>query len=225
PFISISIFSLFQNFIRDSSFWFYYPENLDVLKDMGADLVEVNSMEDRALPDLDALYIGGGFPETKAGSLAENKGFRESLKNKIETGLPVYAECGGLIYLGESLLTGGNEYPMVGALPIKFVMEKKPQGHGYTIMEVDSENPYYSKGEVIKGHEFHYSRPVINNADEVATAFSVKRGHGFDGKRDGLCKNNLFATYTHIHSAGYSHWGKSFFQKACQYKVLKQGKY
>lgn len=211
-------------FIRDCSFWFYYPENLEKLKELGADLVEVNSIEDRVLPDLDALYIGGGFPETKAELLAQNIHFKESLKNMIEKGLPVYAECGGLIYLGESLFAEGNEYPMVGALPVKFVMEKKPQGHGYTIMEADSENPYYSEGEIIKGHEFHYSRPVIGEEDQINTAFNVKRGHGFDGKRDGIYRKNLFATYTHIHSAGYSQWGERFVQKACQYMLLAKGK-
>jgi cobyrinic acid a,c-diamide synthase len=211
-------------FIRDSSFWFYYPENLEKFKELGAELVEVNAVEESAMPDIDALYIGGGFPETRAELLAKNRSFRESLKAMIEAGLPVYAECGGLIYLGESLLTDGNEYAMVGALPIKFVMEKKPQGHGYTVIEVDSENPYFSEGEVIKGHEFHYSRPIIDYSDDMKTVFSVKRGHGLDGKRDGLCRKNLFATYTHIHSAGYSRWGEALFQKACRFMELNKRK-
>jgi len=209
-------------FIRDNSFWFYYPENLDQLKKLGATLVEVNSITDRELPDLDALYIGGGFPETRAGVLADNKGFRDSLKQMIEKGLPVYAECGGFIYLGEDLVVNGDSFPMVGALPISFVMEKKPQGHGYTILETDKENPYFPVGEVIKGHEFHYSRPIIKRPDKIRPIFRVRRGHGIDGQTDGLCKNNLLASYTHLHAGGNRLWENSFFQTALHFQA--QGK-
>ncbi|MDB9822830.1 hydrogenobyrinic acid a,c-diamide synthase (glutamine-hydrolyzing) [Deltaproteobacteria bacterium] len=206
--------------IKDSSFWFYYPENMDHLKNLGAKLVEVNSMSDNCLPELDALYIGGGFPETRANTLAENKDFMKSLNRMIENGLPVYAECGGLIYLGEALHIEGDTYPMVGALPLEFVMEKKPQGHGYTILKTDRKNPYYNVGEVIKGHEFHYSRPVINSVEKINTVFSVQRGHGLDGKRDGLVKNNLLATYTHLHSGGNRLWSRRFFNTALDYKAF-----
>jgi len=205
-------------FIRDSSFWFYYPENLDQLKSLGADLVEVNSITERELPDLDALYIGGGFPETQAKALADNKRFRDSLKKKIEVGLPAYAECGGLLYLGESLIVDGKTYPMVGALPLRSLLGKKPQGHGYTILEATRQNPYYQVGEVLRGHEFHYSRAVITREEGVNFVFKVTRGYGVDGRRDGLCKKNLLATYTHIHAAGNLGWAKSFFGAALAYR-------
>lgn len=205
-------------FIRDSSFWFYYPENLDQLKSLGADLVEVNSITERELPDLDALYIGGGFPETQAKALADNKRFRDSLKKKIEVGLPAYAECGGLLYLGESLIVDGKTYPMVGALPLRSVLGKKPQGHGYTILEATRQNPYYQVGEVLRGHEFHYSKAVITREEGVNFVFKVTRGYGVDGRRDGLCKKNLLATYTHIHAAGNPGWAKSFFGAALAYR-------
>jgi len=205
-------------FIRDSSFWFYYPENLDQLKSLGADLVEVNSITERELPDLDALYIGGGFPETQAKALADNKRFRDSLKKKIEVGLPAYAECGGLLYLGESLIVDGKTYPMVGALPLRSVLGKKPQGHGYTILEATRKNPYYQVGEVLRGHEFHYSKAVITREEGVNFVFKVTRGYGVDGRRDGLCKKNLLATYTHIHAAGNTGWAKSFFGAALAYR-------
>ena len=207
-------------YIKDRSFWFYYPENLDHLRSLGAVLLEVNSIDDNRLPDLDALYIGGGFPETRAKELAENKTFRESLREKIEQGLPVYAECGGLIYMGEDLQVNGKMYPMVGSLPIRFVMDKKPQGHGYTILKVEGENPYYRKGEIIKGHEFHYSKPVITSSEAFHPVLKVERGHGFDGKRDGLTKKNLFAVYTHIHAGGNRLWGRRFFRAAAEYKRL-----
>ena len=178
-------------------------------------------MADKTLPELDALYIGGGFPETQAEALANNKGFRDSLKKKVEDGLPVYAECGGLMYLGENLLIKETAYPMAGVLPLKCILEKKPQGHGYTILETSRPNPFYPVGEILKGHEFHYSRPLIQDSKGIDTAFRVKRGRGLDGQRDGLYKKNLLATYTHLHAAGNSLWGKSFYEKAREYKLQK----
>ena len=187
---------------------------LEQLKNLGAILVEVDSMEAKELPDLDALYVGGGFPETQAEALAHNRVFRESLRDEIEMGLPVYAECGGLMYLAESLLVDENTYPMVGALPLKCVMERKPQGHGYTILEVTEPNPYYPIGETLKGHEFHYSRPLIDKEEKIRSVFRVHRGRGLDGERDGLVKKNLLATYTHLHAAGNTLWGKALFREA-----------
>ena len=208
--------------IRDRSFWFYYPENLEQLKDLGAILVEVDSTEAKELPDLDALYIGGGFPETQAEALADNRTFRDSLKDRIETGLPVYAECGGLMYLAESLVVNEKTYPMVAALPLTCVMEKKPQGHGYTILEVTGQNPYYPVGETLRGHEFHYSRPLLDEAENIRSVFKVHRGRGLDGIRDGLVKKNLLATYTHLHAAGNTLWGKSLFREALAAKSRKK---
>ncbi len=206
--------------IHDQSFWFYYPENLDHLKELGAELVYINSILDRKLPDIDALYIGGGFPEVCAEQHANNSSFRNSIKDMIENNLPVYAECGGLIYLGKSIEIKGKSYPMAGALPIRFIMENKPQGHGYTILKVKEKNPYYSVGETVKGHEFHYSRPVISESGEIKTVFDVERGHCLDGARDGFLKKNLFATYTHIHSSGNRSWGQGFVRAAEDYREL-----
>jgi cobyrinic acid a,c-diamide synthase len=212
-------------FIRDHSFWFYYPENLKALENRGgARLVEINSLQDSEIPLLDALYIGGGFPETQAQALADNVRFRESLKEAIDEGLPVYAECGGLMYLGRDLIVNDNSYPMVGALPIRFKLEKRPQGHGYTILETAMDNPYYQKGEVIKGHEFHYSRPILMDSDNIKPVFKVLRGCGLDGQRDGLCRKNLLATYTHIHAAGNKIWAGRLCRTASAYKNLKSDK-
>ena len=192
--------------IRDKSFWFYYPENLDEMKRLGAQLIEINSLENRELPPTDALYIGGSFPETQAQALAGNVAFRTSLRQRIEEGLPVYAECGGLMYLGKALVVDGKEFPMVGALPLSLILEKKPQGHGYTVLEVTDRNPYFGLGEVLKGHEFHYSKAVLHPSDDTRTVFKVLRGEGIDGKKDGLCRKNLLATYTHIHAGGFPEW-------------------
>jgi len=201
--------------IRDRAFWFYYPENLKQLRALGAEIIEIDSLGDSQLPPIDALYIGGGFPETQAEGLAHNSSFRSALKERIERGLPVYAECGGLMYLGRNLLIKDKLYPMVGALPIDFALESKPQGHGYTILEVVKENPYYSKGEIIKGHEFHYSRALFLEADQELTAvLKVLRGKGLDSTSDGLCKKNLFATYTHIHARGTPSWARGLVKVA-----------
>lgn len=208
-------------YIKDKSFWFYYPENLEQLRKLGAVLVEVDSMSRNELPELDALYIGGGFPETQAERLADNESFRVSLKQEIEDGLPVYAECGGLMYLGDRLVVDGKSYPMVGALPVTFVLEEKPQGHGYTILEVTGKNPYFPVGQILKGHEFHYSRPIIEGSRKPASVFKVHRGRGLDGQEDGLCHKNLLATYTHLHAAGSPFWGEAFFERAFDFKKTK----
>ena len=205
-------------FIRDRSFWFYYPENLNQLERIGAVLIEINSISNKGLPPLDALYIGGGFPESQAQALADNKTFRDSLKRQIERGLPVYAECGGFMYLGESLAVDNKTYPMVNALPVKFLLKKKPQGHGYTILEVSQSNPFYSLGEIVKGHEFHYSKPLIANEKDIEFVLKVSRGHGIDGLRDGVCRKNLFATYTHVHAGGNQTWAKNLYRVAVNHK-------
>ena len=211
--------------IRDRAFWFYYPENIELLKELGAEIIEIDSLSDSSLPDVDALYIGGGFPEACAEQLAQNSSFRNSLRYMIENNLPVYAECGGLIYLGESLEIKGNSYPMVGALPIRFIMETKPQGHGYTILKVKTENPFYDRGETIKGHEFHYSRPVLSEGEKIPAVFDVEKGFCLDGKRDGFFRKSLFATYTHVHAAGNRSWGEGLFRAAMLYKRACEKKY
>ncbi|MBN2418521.1 MAG: hydrogenobyrinic acid a,c-diamide synthase (glutamine-hydrolyzing) [Deltaproteobacteria bacterium] len=211
--------------VRDKAFWFYYPENIALLRELGAELVEIDSLTDSLIPDIDALYIGGGFPEVCAEELAENSSFRNCLRDMIENDFPVYAECGGLIYLGKSLEINGNSYPMVDALPVKFIMEKKPQGHGYTILNVCNSNPFYEVGKTIRGHEFHYSRPVILDENGMTSVFKVERGYCLDGKKDGFCKKNLFATYTHIHAAENRSWGQGLFDAAMRYKKDCEKKY
>lgn len=196
-------------YIKDKAFWFYYPENLRFLEKMGARLMEIDSLKDKSLPTIDALYIGGGFPETQAEQLAKNYSFKEELRKKIESGLPVYAECGGLMYMGREIIIDTKKYHMVGVMPIDFVLEKKPQGHGYTMLEVTAENRFFPKGYIIKGHEFHYSRPIIDKSQQIDTVFDVKRGYGLDGKRDGIIIKNMLATYSHIHARGAETWCKA----------------
>lgn len=192
--------------IRDSAFQFYYPENIEELQKKGALIVNINALNERVIPEIDALYIGGGFPETHALRLSNNKEFRDSLRHTIEDGLPVYAECGGLMYLGREIVINDKSYPMVGVLPLIFKLESKPQAHGYTILEVERENPYFPKGGILKGHEFHYSHVVDGEWDGLYFVFRLRRGKGIKDGMDGICYKNVLATYTHLHALGSPEW-------------------
>ena len=203
---------------RDAAFSFYYPENIEALAREGAEVIEVSPLSDAVLPQLDALYIGGGFPETAAVGLAENKAFADSLRQQIERGLPVYAECGGAVYLGEKLLFDGNEYPMAGVLPVVYGFKTKPQGHGYTMLETVDDNPFYDVGQSLRGHEFHYTYMQSTTTDDLKVAFRVRRGHGFDGHHDGLCRHNVLACYTHVHALGTESWAPSLVRAAVRFR-------
>jgi cobyrinic acid a,c-diamide synthase len=200
--------------IRDAAFQFYYPENLAALTGSGATLVEIDALTAEALPPVDGLYIGGGFPETNAAKLASNQTFRQSLRQAIEAGLPVYAECGGLMYLGEHIIVREQSFPMVGALPFTVLLEKKPQGHGYTVIEVDQPNPYFPAGTKLLGHEFHYSRIIEHDAQKLNLVFRLERGHGITGQRDGISYKNVLATYSHTHALATPVWARALIDQA-----------
>jgi cobyrinic acid a,c-diamide synthase len=200
--------------IRDAAFQFYYPENLEALQAAGAEIVTVSALADSGLPSLDGLYIGGGFPETHAQALAENKGFRHDVRRLAEEGLPIYAECGGLMYLGESLVLDGKAYPMVGLFPVVFGVSRRPQGHGYTIFEVERPNPYFKPGTKVRGHEFHYSNVSSWQGRAEDLAFRMTRGIGLTDRRDGLCYKNTLATYSHVHTLGTPSWAEAMVKAA-----------
>jgi len=205
--------------IRDSAFQFYYPENFEELEKRGARLIEVSALKAKKLPDIDALYIGGGFPETHAIALARNKAFRKAVKEAVEKGLPVYAECGGLMYLGKALIVDKKTYPMAGIFPLVFTLEQKPQAHGYTVVTVTRENPFYKKNTVMKGHEFHYScviSPVKKK--NLQFAFRMERGEGIMDGQDGICHKNVLATYTHLHALGCPEWAEGMILQAIEYR-------
>lgn len=209
--------------LRDMAFQFYYEENLDALRNLGAELVMIDALQAASVPeDLDGLYIGGGFPETSARALANNKTFRDSIKKAAEEGLPIYAECGGLIFLGRSIILEGEEFPLTGVLPITFGMGRKPQAHGYSIFTVELENPFYPIGTRIKGHEFRYSTVADWKGESQQLALHMERGTGFQDKRDGLVKNNVLALYTHVLASGTPEWATGIFRAARKYKNLKQ---
>jgi cobyrinic acid a,c-diamide synthase len=207
--------------IKDSAFQFYYPENIEALTNAGAETIFISPLISKSLPELDALYIGGGFPETHAMELAANKSFRKELKALADGGLPIYAECGGLMYLGEKLVLEGKSYPMVGVLPVSFDFYPRPQGHGYTVVTVENDNPFYEVGTEIRGHEFHYSRVLKWTGDDKDLVFRMKRGVGITKDKDGICYQNVLATYTHIHALGTPQWVEALVRNAASYKGSK----
>ena len=200
-------------YFRDSVFTFYYPENLEALEANGARLVPISSLADRSLPDVDALYIGGGFPETHAERLARNRSMMQSVKKKALDGLPIYAECGGLIYLARSLRCNGVVYPMSGLFPIDLSMHRKPVGHGYTSLRVDGPNPFFAVGASIRGHEFHYSGPT-DGLEELESCMKMESGVGVGCGRDGLVRASTLACYTHLHADGMKSWATAMVSRA-----------
>ena len=201
--------------LRDAAFQFYYQENLDALEKGGAELVMINALTANTLPDdLDALYIGGGFPETSARQLANNVSFRDSVRQAAEQGLPIYAECGGLIFLGRSIILEGNEYPLAGVFPVTFSMSGTPQGHGYSTFIVEQENAFYPVGTQVKGHEFRYSVVESWDGEPGELVLQMERGTGFQGKRDGLMKKNVLALYTHVLAPGTPEWAAGLLRAA-----------
>ncbi|MGB9491870.1 MAG: cobyrinate a,c-diamide synthase [Terriglobales bacterium] len=200
--------------LRDSAFSFYYPENLEQLERGGAELIPISSLESSALPEgLRALYIGGGFPEKHAEVLSSNRSFLESIRQAALGGLPIYAECGGLILLARSLRWNGRTYPMAGVFPFEVEGFETPQGHGYSELHVDRPNPFFPTGLVLRGHEFHYSR--ISLGDETVNSVgAVIRGAGCFQKRDLVITNNMMAAYTHLHALATPEWAKGFLDAA-----------
>ena len=204
-------------YFHDRAFFFYYPENLEAIERLGAKLIPIDPAHDAALPtDLDALYLGGGFPEENAPALAANESMRRSVRTASGEGLPIYAECGGLMYLGRCLKTDAGEFPMAGVFPVSFVVEERPQGHGYVQAEATTEHPFAVAGTGMKGHEFHYSRPVDYKLQDLRFGLRLQRGVGFDRGRDGLVKGNTFATYVHTHALGEPQWARSLIERIGQ---------
>ncbi len=179
----------------DEAFCFYYHENLRELEKRGAELVSFSPLRDD-LPDVDGLYIGGGYPELHASRLEEAPA-RRQIKRASEDGMPIYGECGGLMYLGQGLESDTGSYKMVGALPCTTIMEKRLVALGYVKAEVSGQNPVVEIGRTIRGHEFHYSRCVCDR--DARHAYRLSRGKGIKEGWDGLVENNTLAGYLHAH--------------------------
>jgi len=195
---------------RDRAFGFYYPDDLAALEAGGAELVFIDTLHDERLPPIDGLFIGGGFPETCMDALEANAALRGSIRAAIEVGLPTYAECGGLMYLARSIRWQGRTARMVGAIPADAVMQARPVGRGYVRLQATAAMPWAgAEGRTAVGHEFHHSS-LENLAPGLAFAWRVLRGHGVDGRHDGVLVHNVLASYAHLRQAAGSGWVTSF---------------
>jgi cobyrinic acid a,c-diamide synthase len=195
----------------DDAFCFYYRDNLDRLAEAGAVLEFFSPAEDR-LPAVDALYLGGGYPELHAEKLEASR-CRDDVRKAVEDGMPVYGECGGLMYLTESIAVAGREHRMAGALPARAIMTDRLQALGY-IGGRFTGGPVFRPGLEYRGHEFHYSR--VECGEDARFAIDTGNGKGIAGGLDGIYEHNAIGAYTHAYfTTGFA---RSFVDAARAYK-------
>ena len=188
---------------RDQAFSFYYPESLAELESAGAELVFFSPMHDEELPDADGVVFGGGFPEMFARQLSENVSMRKSVADACASGVPVYAECGGYMYLTRCLTDfDGNEFPMVGALPATCAMTKRLQTVGYVTATARADTVLCAKGTQVRGHEFHFSTAQADDGAEDSAAWVFKKARTGAEYPAGYTNGNVVASYLHMHFAG-----------------------
>lgn len=197
---------------RDSAFCFYYPDDLEALERHGATLVPFSPLTDTRLPDVDALFIGGGFPETHMRQLEANGALRQEILAVARAGMPIHAECGGLMYLSRSITWHGETCQMVGALPADTIMHDRPQGRGLVVLEPTGLGgwvPTAGSCETIPAHEFHHAA-LVNLDREIQFAYRVRRGTGIDGEHDGLIAGNVLASFSHLRDTSRNRWTRRF---------------
>jgi len=205
-------------YVRDAALWFYYPENLEALEHAGAELVRLSLLADEPWPEIDGLYLGGGFPEVFAAEIAANRAVLGRLKSLSASGLPIYAECGGFMVLCDTLEIHGASHAMAGVFPVSTAFRPRPQGLGYTEAEAVLDNPFFEFGSRIQGHEFHYSLCVSDASPAVPTALAMHRGQGSAIGSDGFLKDNTLAGYNHIHALAVPGWAGRFVAAAVRFK-------
>ncbi|MHB8117444.1 MAG: Ni-sirohydrochlorin a,c-diamide synthase [Methanothrix sp.] len=185
---------------RDEAFNFYYRDNLELMELAGAEVVPFSPVHDAALPQVDGIYIGGGYPELYARELSENAGMRRALEQAHERDLPIFAECGGLMYLAREIEWDDEKREMVGLVPGK-ARRGKVRVVSYVHGTITQGCALGPAGTKIMGHEFHHSEMLMD--ENVKYAIRLERGTGIKDGWDGMCEGNLVASYTHIHSASF----------------------
>ena len=203
----------------DEAFNFICPTNIDLLKAYGAEVQFFSPIHDKKLsPNLDGLYIPGGFPDIMAEQLTANQTMKKNIKDAVDDGMPIYSEHGGSIYLTKSITNfGGYTFPMVGVLSGKTVMEKKLQALDSTLMETINDNLLCQSGSVIHGHEFHFSR-ITDIPRDVRFAYHMRIGNGIDGNHDGWMEHNVLALHGHINFAFSAKFAENFIKHCKQFK-------
>ena len=181
----------------DNSFNFYYDDNLNALRREGASLTFFSPIKDKKIPKCDGLYIGGGFPEILGNDLAKNQIMKKSIKKLSEDNFPIYAECGGLMYLTKSITNNNKKYKMVGLFDAETTMTKKMRLN-YTKGKLSSKNILSDSLHGFRGHEFHYSQLESVSSDSKF-AFNLEIGEGIKNHQDGLIQNNTLASYGHLY--------------------------
>lgn len=200
----------------DEAFNFYYRQNMDALRRFGADLVSFSPLTDRSLADASGLILGGGYPQLFLPSLQENSSMMRELKRLIEDECPTYAECGGLMYLCEEVAGfDGVKARGVSVIPAACRMSRLTRFLGYTLHRVARDNVLSTSGDSVRGHEFHYSS--IEPRGDVRYAYEVLRGHGVDGKHDGIVVHNALASYTHVLASSQERLFKRFMDNCSRY--------
>lgn len=210
-------------YASDAAFGFYYPDDLDALRDAGAELIPFDTLHDESLPaDIDGLFIGGGFPETQMAALEGNHSMRDAIRTAIENNLPAYAECGGLMYLSRSVRWGETQHEMVGIIPGDCVMHRRPVGRGYARIAETATMPWPggSPGDELHVHEFHYSS-LENLPPDLTFAYDMARGSGIDRQHDGLVYKNLLANYVHLRHTAGNPWTERFVQFVRQCRAAR----
>ena len=226
---SLSSFPITIGIARDSAFCFYYQDDLDAMVEAGVDIIEFNTLCDAQLPEVDGIFIGGGFPETHAQALEANTAMRQSLREFAELGKPIYGECGGLMYLSRSISWASQEYEMVGLIPADTVFHERPVGRGYVKIVMNEHHPWARRNEEdsgsedpIQAHEFHYSS-LENMEPDLRYGYQTLRGHGIDGKRDGLVVGNVVASYAHLRHSDHHPWVFDFIDQIYHSKRQRIG--
>ena len=224
----------------DRAFGFYYPDDLEAMAAAGAEIVPFDTLRDARLPEVDALFLGGGFPEVLAAELEANAPMRAQVREAVESGMPVHAECGGLMYLARSIEWHGRRYAMAGALPGEVVMHERPVGRGYVVLVETAEHPWPrgrreedppaagrvqrsshransplaqgARGAVSAAVRAHefHHSSLEGLPADVRFAYRVTRGHGVDGAHDGIVWRNTLATYAHLRSVRADDWAARF---------------
>jgi cobyrinic acid a,c-diamide synthase len=184
----------------DDAFCFYYPENLELLEEAGAEIVPFSPLDERTLPrDLDGIYFGGGFSDVFTPRLAANRSLMEAVQRAHAQGLPIYGECGGLLYLARTLRTSdGSVHSMAGVIPVDVAMDNATPRAGYREVRLMSDCLLGPSGTLLRGHEFHVSS-MLQGADCLAPAYSMHDGDGQPLGCEGWASGSLVVSFVHLH--------------------------